>query len=510
MAKNKKLSNTKLRDMLKSAKVRGSISKMNRAALLKAAKEHNLDTSSNSVTGGAAPEIEPKGDAALQPSNGDGSSVSLTSGAAPAVPPKGDGGISLAPVKTATAKPLQLTGGGTKHKVMGFREFVKKHSKEYKGNMKELAKAWREQKGSGKEEQEGCGDDEQKGCGDDEQKGCGDAHDEFMKATHKYCDQDGKGVAESFGKEPGGSTLAESQMNGEGRGDGDAKAHEDKQMDNMEGAGQMDDYRGGTKRKVDEADISAALDDYTAKRRASSEAFDARDAASLNLEQAQQEHDQNVRAHNDFLAGDLRPAPPGAPELNPEAAAQREDYLRVAMQGSAGAVSLNRTAYDTAFDNYVAAIDTLADAEIKLEELTAAQAAQDAAEDAEDRDPDESGQMNAMGRHALSYLEYTSSDDEDLLTHPFPHMASNPMAADYQETGYDRSEIIDLTGKGRDISKYLEGGSFWKDAATATGAAMTSAAPALAAMPIPGARAAALGALGVGALASGATSIMKD
>ena len=130
---------------LKRQKVRGSLSKMSKKKLL---------------------EIQRQQEIAGRDGN---SSLEITAGAAVSHPPQGNqqgAGISLAPIiagaKVATSKeaPKKQSGGGA------YRAFVKANIGKHNGDMKQVAAAWREQKGSGHSDS---------------------GHKEFMKATHKYC-----------------------------------------------------------------------------------------------------------------------------------------------------------------------------------------------------------------------------------------------------------------------------------------------------------------------------------
>lgn len=131
---------------LKRRKVKGSLSKMNKAQLR---------------------EMHAK---AVEAATDENTTLDVTAGAAATVLPQGGGGkseISLAPLSIEGAKPPapKATPKAGQQGSGAYREFVRANLKEHKGDMKAVAAAYRAQKGGGS------------------------AHDRFMKATETYCKQ---------------------------------------------------------------------------------------------------------------------------------------------------------------------------------------------------------------------------------------------------------------------------------------------------------------------------------
>jgi hypothetical protein len=129
---------------LKKRKVKGSLSKMNKAQLREMAMEAATD---------------------------ENTTLDVTAGAAATILPLGGGGkseISLAPLSigAAVAKPKPTAG---QQGSGAYRDFVRANLSKHKGDMKAVAAAYRAQKGGG------------------------DAHGQFMKATNSYCEQKGSG-----------------------------------------------------------------------------------------------------------------------------------------------------------------------------------------------------------------------------------------------------------------------------------------------------------------------------
>eukprot|EP01047_Picozoa_sp_COSAG01_P079898 COSAG01_NODE_15329_length_1348_cov_4.258607_3_plen_203_part_01 len=127
---------------LKKRRVKGSLSKMNKAQLQ---------------------EMHAK---AMEAATDENTTLDVTAGAAATILPLGGGGISLAPLPgskpVAKAKPRAGQQGSG-----AYRDFVRANLSKHKGDMKAVAAAYRAQKGGG------------------------DAHGQFMKATHSYCAQKG-------------------------------------------------------------------------------------------------------------------------------------------------------------------------------------------------------------------------------------------------------------------------------------------------------------------------------
>ncbi len=473
MAKSKSVS--ELRSFLKSKGVKGKLSKMNRKTLQGHYDQLLAEQASNQVIGGPAPAIAPKSDEQVQAP--DDASNSLTSGAAPATAPQG---ISLAPAKSAMTTPLQIQGSGTKHKTVGFRKFFKENAKKYGGNMSKAAAAWRELKdGSAL-------------------AGSGETpHDKFMDATHDYCEQKGDG-------------LAETQMNGAGRNDDDTEggAYEEAQM--QQGMGQAEDLlrktteqKGGTKRKreddaeIRQAEAHVAFDQAAVQANAADAAAAAEDLddAQETLATLRRDATMDSFAEDPYrmrMAADEPDEPYEDLRDAPNEAAV-EDFHFQSIQDSAANVDLYSQQYEDARDDLLAAHRRLARAQSRLRDLRRARTQAANADDAEDRAPDAAHQQNAEERSVASVIDEFTSDDEDELLRPIQtHFESNLAGQDPYH-----------------ISDYFEGGSFWKDAADVAGAALTSAAPALMAAPIPGARVAGLAALGLGAAASGASAAIE-
>ena len=130
---------------LKKRKVKGSLSKMNKAQLR---------------------EMHAK---AMEAATDENTTLDVTAGAAATILPQGGGSkseISLAPLpgSTPVAKPKPKAG---QQGSGAYRDFVRANLGKHKGDMKAVAAAYRAQKGGGA------------------------AHDKFMKATHSYCEQKG-------------------------------------------------------------------------------------------------------------------------------------------------------------------------------------------------------------------------------------------------------------------------------------------------------------------------------
>ena len=127
---------------LKKRRVKGSLSKMNKAQLQ---------------------EMHAK---AMEAATDENTTLDVTAGAAATILPLGGGGISLAPLpgSTPVAKPKPRAG---QQGSGAYRDFVRANLSKHKGDMKAVAAAYRAQKGGG------------------------DAHGQFMKATHSYCAQKG-------------------------------------------------------------------------------------------------------------------------------------------------------------------------------------------------------------------------------------------------------------------------------------------------------------------------------
>jgi hypothetical protein len=124
---------------LKKRKVKGSLSKMNKAQLREMAMEAATD---------------------------ENTTLDVMAGAAATILPLGSGGISLAPLSIGAAKPKSSPKAGQQGSG-AYRDFVRANLSKHKGDMKAVAAAYRAQKGGG------------------------DAHGQFMKATHSYCEQKG-------------------------------------------------------------------------------------------------------------------------------------------------------------------------------------------------------------------------------------------------------------------------------------------------------------------------------
>jgi hypothetical protein len=136
---------------LKKRKVKGSLSKMNKAQLR---------------------EMHAK---AMEAATDENTTLDVTAGAAATILPLGGGGkseISLAPLSIGSApskpKPKPTPKAGQQGSG-AYRDFVRANLGKHKGDMKAVAVAYRAQKGGG------------------------DAHGQFMKATDTYCEQKGSG-----------------------------------------------------------------------------------------------------------------------------------------------------------------------------------------------------------------------------------------------------------------------------------------------------------------------------